>query len=571
MNSFARYLAIGLLVLLVSGLAFAQETEDSYSLWLGGHYTDFSDYTQKVGEFNKGEDEAWPEFQINYLSRGGHGIFYLDGHFYDDENIYGRVRTVSGDTWKGTFTYRSLVKWEGADLMDNLQAREWLSGSFGGKYVTHEQLTPDAEYKTHRQEILSDMEVLLSKKNNVKLMVSHRTILQKGHEEAQSVTHCFNCHITTQAAKVDKRTHHIEAGIQADVKDMTVGYKFGYRLFESAAPEVYAYYDAARHPVNGGSGAEFSPRQIYDDTSVALSPYPKTEKMSHKVRMKTDVGKGKLASSVTYYRAENKNTQLVSDGWSGAAKFTAPLSPRSRLIITASGARLWNDEVVVDLPIFRDGRSGYNGDFDYTRYSSLDRRNLSASAQLIHRLNLKMTLSAKAGYDQIKRYQYPVLDNDESTGKFYGEVKMNYTKGLKYSTRVKYRFESISNPFTSGRGLFESRGRGVLEPLGWPNQFVYYFQREDLRYQDITTEPTQVHAFEWQSNWKPQPDVTVTVGLKGSYDKNTDLDSLDVNHFALRPNLSLTYMPSGKATLTAGYTFNSVKSRGPVAVALFDG
>ena len=60
-------------------------------------------------------------------------------------------------------------------------------------------------------------------------------------------------------------------------------------------------------------------------------------------------------------------------------------------------------------------------------------------------------------------------------------------------------------------------------------------------------------------------------GVNGQYDKNADLDSLDVKHFMLVPNFNLNIMPDEKTMFTAGYTYNFSKSRGPVAVALFDG
>ena len=161
------------------------------------------------------------------------------------------------------------------------------------------------------------------------------------------------------------------------------------------------------------------------------------------------------------------------------------------------------------------------------------------------------------------------------TKQFIGQAKLRWRKGLKYSSNVKYRFEKTSDPFTSGRGLFESRGRGVILPLGPAESgypaWVFYFQREGLRYQNITTVPTDYHRIEWSSTWRPTNKYTVNLGLKATFDKNNDLDSLDVKHTALQPNIALNLMPNNQVTLTAGYTYNYDKSRGPVAVPLFDG
>ena len=430
------------------------------------------------------------------------------------------------------------------------------------------------------QEILSNVNVLLSEKNNVRLIAAHRTVLEDGTQQNIANSHCFSCHLTSQEEQVKSQLHELEAGLQAEVSDVTVGYQFGYRHFESEAPVVEAYYDPAKHPVNGGSGAEFSSRQVFDDTSAAVGAPPKTEKMSHKLRLKTDLGKGRVAGSAGYFRTENKNTSLVSDGWTGALNYSVVLSPRTRFVAKAAGTRLWNDNAEVDLPDYRAGRPGIETDytqtdFDFTRYSSLDRRTMDASAEVIHRLNPKLTVSGLIGFNQVKRYYYPHPDDYGTSDKIIAQFKARYRKGLTYSTQVKYRFEKTSDPFTSDRGLFEAVGRDELHPgvnlPAAPYYFFFYYQREDIRYQNITTVPTDYHEFEFRTTYKPDPKVNVNLGLKAIYDKNGDLDSLDVNHLMFRPHLNLTLMPSTRATVTAGYTYNHSKSRGPVSVALFDG
>jgi len=92
-----------------------------------------------------------------------------------------------------------------------------------------------------------------------------------------------------------------------------------------------------------------------------------------------------------------------------------------------------------------------------------------------------------------------------------------------------------------------------------------------LRYQDITIYPTDVHDFDFGLTYRPDNKMSVNFGLKAKFDKNGDLDSLDVEHSMYQPNLALTLTPDPKWSMSAGYTFGHYKSRGPVAVALFDG
>ena len=95
--------------------------------------------------------------------------------------------------------------------------------------------------------------------------------------------------------------------------------------------------------------------------------------------------------------------------------------------------------------------------------------------------------------------------------------------------------------------------------------------REALRYQDITTQPTDRHEFEVKSTIRPSNKANLALGFKTVMDKNGDLDSLDVENMSFQPNLNFTLMPNIKWTMVTGYTFNYNKSRGPVTVALFDG
>ena len=588
---------IGLLLLVGPVMATTDGTTESYRLWLGAHYTDFNDYRKKVGEYNLGDEKVWPEFRVTYLSESSDGIMSVTGHFYDDQDARGRLKTTVGDNFRGIFEYRSMVHQKGQDLLANLEARELVGENPGGKILTHELLDPGADYYTRRKEILTQVNVLLSKKNNVKLIGAHRSIFQNGHEQKLANTHCFSCHISSRTGEVDKTTHEFEVGLQGDVNKVTVGYQFGYRWFESGARPAYAYYDRARHPVNGGSEAEFTSRLIYADTTLPIDAYPKTEKTSHKVRVKSDIGKGQFAGSVAYFRTTNKDVDLTADGWWGALNYAVPLSPRTRFVAKATGLRRWNDNTFVDLPEFRAGRPGTNfpgslTGFSYTRYSSLDRRTADVSAEIIHRMNPRTTVSVLAGYRQVKRYYYPMIPvasdftsiagdwatmaDPLTTNTFIAQGKINYRKSSKVSGWAKYHLEISSDPFTVKRGLFEEPGYGVLHPAVGPPPaavpyFIFYYQREGLRYQDVTTVPTQAHDFELRATLKPESRYTVNVGVRGNYDKNSDLDSLDVNEFFMQPNLSLTFVASQRTALTAGYTYNYRKSRGPVAVALFDG
>ncbi len=359
------------------------------------------------------------------------------------------------------------------------------------------------------------------------------------------------------------------AGLQADIGKSRVGYQFDYRIFESEAPLTYANYDEAMHPINGSSGAEFSSRLLFDGVAMAAGEYANTEKLSHKVTFKGNAGNSSYGSSIGYSKATNKNNDLSSSAISGSAFYATSLAKLTHLIAKFSVAKLDVDDFYVDLPLFRDGQSGTPQDFDFTRYSSLNRVDLRGSVEIISRLNKKLTASLIAGLRSIDREYYPAEDADATTTLF-GQAKIRFRKGLRHSASIKYRFESISNPFTSAKGLFEARGRDILNPVdGTPN--IYYWQREAIRYQNITTAPTQAHILDLTSTWRPNNKVNLNFGFKAKYDKNGDLDSLDVSHFSMQPSLAVNVNLDQKWAVSLGGSYGYNKSRGPVAIALFDG
>ncbi len=581
MKRMLSHIALALLIVVGPAALYSQDGELTHktSLWIGSHYTDFSDYTKKVGEYNVGLDEFMPEFKVNYLGIGTDNLFRLDGHFFDKYNIDGVVDVTIADRFSLGVQYRSLVHRLGQDQLAYMETREYFESSdtYGGKILTHQLLDPGVDYDQHRQEILSELSVLLSKKNNIRMTAAHRTIMTDGHAQNIANGHCFSCHVVSRTAEVQNRTHELQAGLQADVTpDLTVGYQFDYRSFDPQAPDVLASYEVAKHPVNGGSGPEFASRQVFDDTSVVVNRLPKNEKIGNKVRVKGKLSdKTRFATSLGYNRVENAYTDIYSGAWSGSASISTVLSPRTRLVVKATGVRIkGTDDYFIDLPTYRDGRPGpvaSRPSFDYTRLSSLDRSDGRGSAELTHRLNPRVTLAVLAGYERINRYNYP--DEDYTTSRLIGQGKLRYRQGLRFSGWAAYRFEKTSDPFVSSRGLFEARGREILgrDLRNSPAPFTFYYEREALRYQPITTAPTDEHELELHGTFNPNPKVSLTAGLRFNYNKNGDLDTLDVKQTTMVPTIGLNLTPNARWVLAAGYSMHYNKARGPITVALFDG
>lgn len=579
MKKLNMIVVLSLLLSLMVSFAISQDIEERYSLWVGSHYTDFDEYAKKIGEFRRNVDkEGYPEFKADYYSRSGSSISTAYGHFFDRENINAAFSSKSGDRFKVDAGFRSLSKQAGNDLLENINAREWLGTKPGGKTMTHTSYDEAVGYATQRSEFKANMEVLLNRKNNIRMMVAHRLINETGNEQKIGSNHCFSCHLTSQEVKVDRRTQSLKAGLDATVAEHNVGYQFGYRKFQSKGEGAGMYYDDARHPVKGSSGAEFGSRLNYEDAALPFQVYPETEKMSHKLRSKGTLGKVRYAAALTYSQTTNQEIEflgvdLESKALSGNLNVTMPVNNRVRVIARTGLVKLENDDPFIDLPTYRDYPTamGPQTSFDYVRKSSLDRTNFDGSLEFLARVNPKLTVSVLGGYDYVNREDYPIVGEDNTTSKMIGQLKIKYREGLKFSFRGKYRYEKINDPFVSAIGLFERRGREELAIPSTGFRFVFYFQREGLKYQDITTEPTQVHNADVSATFNPTNKASLMLGMKAMFDKNSDLDSLDVKHSNLQPNVNLTLTPTPQWVVASGYTGSFGKSRGPIAVALFDG
>jgi len=560
----------------------AQDTEYKYSLWLGGHYDTYDDYGKKIGEYRHLYDNAYPEAKFNMWAIGEDFYINFDGHFYDNKNISGFLQGKLSNRFKAKISYRLFRRQLQTDLLENMNAREEVaSGGPGGKMVTHEDLDPGFDFNYDRHRVESEFEFLLSEKHNVKLKAAHRFWADNGNEQRVSSTHCFSCHLTSQASEVDRKLNQFNIGIEGKPGPIGVSYNFVYSKFQSDAAAPSVFYDQAKHPVNGGNVDEFGSRVLYDNEETIYGIYPETEKFGNKVRFFTDIGKHRLTGSGFYYRATNSNIpdpdsilggvdELKSSTFGGTLNVLAMLEPKARLVARAALSRTDADDLFLDLPNWREDRPGGDQDFDFMRYSSLDRLEGQGSLELTYHVTPRVTLAALGGFEYTRRDDFYEMGSDYATKKYIGQAKLNYRKGLSYNARFKYRLELTQDPFQSFRGLFEEEARTTLVILPG-NSFGYYFQREDFRYQDVTSLPTVSHQLDFANNIRLNNKLSWNNNIKFKFEKNDDLDSLTVENTFFEPSTGLTFMPDSRWILTAGGSYQYFKSKGPVTVAMFDG
>ena len=573
MKQLCKIALLALALLVVSTSVFAQEADSAlvdYKLWLGAHYTGWDGYRARVGMYEYNEQGTFPELKFDLNARKKDASVTISAYHYDRKNIFGHLNVQKSDRITFDVDYISMIRNYGQDQLANLETREWLGDHPGGKMVTHALLDEGVDYAMDRKQVVTRLKVLLSKKGNVTLNVAHRSIFEDGNDQALAISHCFSCHVESQELGLEQETHSVRAGIAGTISKIDLEYVFDYREFKSNVPDPEAHYDPAIHPVNGGSGAEFQTRVIYENAILDFGALPETEKYAHYGKIRGKVWKGRLNGSLGYIQTENKRTTLKADAISGNLAYAVPVSKKNRLVLRLFGLSRQVDNVFIDLPTWREGRPDNNPvNFDWMRYSSLSRVEGKGDLEWITRLTQRTTLSLLGGYKEVSRVDYPTPETTYNTKQFALQGRVRYRDGMKLNGMVKYRYENTQDPLRTARGLLEASGRETLEFTS--PRWAFYYQREALRFLNVTSLPTDYHELQLKGGIKATDCLVVNAALRTVYDKNSDLDTLDVHHYLIQPNVNLVMTPCDKVTLNAGYTYDYSKSRGPIAIPLFDG
>ncbi len=554
----------------IAGMANA---EVRMSLWLGGNYTDYQDYSKKVGEYTHVKNDPYPEAGFRIRGTTENAYLDLNGMFLDNKNGQFNIDYNYKDKFSAKVNYQLFERQLQFDFLENMTGREELEGgSAGGKMISHEALDSVRDYRYDRHSLESEFKVKISEKFGLNFVAAHKMIMQRGAEQKVATTHCFSCHLQSRSAEVNRWSNQVNVGLEANRKDVYVDYKFSYRTFRSNADQVSFFYDPAKHPVHGGAGSEFNSRVLFANGYFTEDIYPRTEKFSNKVKFKTGNDKRVLSGTFNYSKTMNDVTRdldIVVVG--GTVNYKMLISPKMWFFADGALSRTISNDILYDMPPWREGMTGGDLDiFDYYRASSLDRLYGRGDVQGIMRLNPATKISLLLGYEHTRRYDYPALESETATNKYYGKGTIRYRKGLKTNLYASYRLELIDDPFMNYRGLFEAEGRGVLSPEnGAP--LAYYYQREDLKYQNVTTLPTVKHEIELRGSHNLTDKLSMNASLRLSMDENNDLDNVEIEHTSMRPNLGFNFMPDPKWSFTGGYTYIYDKSRGPITIAMFDG
>jgi len=577
-NQISKWILVCVILLVVTGnfKVVGEESESGWKLEVGTHYTGLQDHFQKVAEFNRGQEGFMPDISYWFSRTKGNNVFNFISRFYDPKQMNFVIEGNFKDSFKAKVSYDSFYRQLQGDLLANMEARE--AGNregttLGGKMFTHEDMNPDADYGFHRQEVKTDIEFRIPGTKKVKVFVDHRSVFEDGFEQNIQINHCATCHAVSRALEVKRRSHTVSVGAEMDLKPILITYKANYRTFKSTAGSNEAYYDLAQHPVSGGAVDEFASRVIFSGESVPIAVYPETEKFAHILKLKTNLGKGRVLVQYINSKTKNKTSDLNLNGNQANLKVIYPLSKRTKLIGTGGYGRFENDSIFIDLPNWREGIVENGADFDWTRYSNLTRTEGKGSLNYIYQPTRKFRLSILARYLSTERDDYPYEGSHDKTTKIRLQGEVKYRPTMKFTGLVRYYIEDIDNPFSPYNQMFEyigSSGAHQLFPDPDMTQ-IYYYQRDDLRYGNITNQATFVHGFNLDLKLKPTKKFNFVAGINMRIGTNSDEPELDLKLTSIQPKISFNWIPSKKFILSGSYSYIDQSQNGLAAVPMMDG
>ena len=230
---FSRVLPASALLFCCLLLSFslpAQDATTRWSLWFGSHYTGLEDYTLRVAEFDRGEDGFMPEFRLNWQRLQGQNRLNVAGHFYDPKRMSLKLGGDFGGLFNGSVAYNSFYRRNQIDLMRNLVAREAADNQGltpGGKMLTSELLfdADNSDLGYRRQEITTDLALKIPGMKNIKLLASHRSIIEKGQDQQTQIMHCATCHLQSRKIDLERQSHTVAGGLEAELGKLVLSYQ----------------------------------------------------------------------------------------------------------------------------------------------------------------------------------------------------------------------------------------------------------------------------------------------------------------------------------------------------------
>jgi len=571
----------------VAGIA-GDDVEIEGKAVVGGHYSDVNDEVRKVREYDLGRDIYQSDLWLDFFGRSDENRLEASMSYYDERTMDVWMRADAGRHLTARFDYRSFHHWLDHDLLQNMTYREVAGFDSeenpvpGGKMLTVEDTDPFGMYNIRYSQAKQRIDIRLPEMGGVEpsLRAEYTEQRRFGATQAIGVDHCSNCHLRSHRMNVNERNQTLRGTVSALTKHFRVWYDFlGRRFINDAAPPINRYMKA-RHPSSYGpsgtdpdfSAGEFGSRVLFNDTELPLGTAPDMEKQTHAIRVRAELpASNTVTGAFSYAKVENLRTEHEMTSQAYSLGWYSTITPKLRLTAGAMKRKVENDDVFVDLPLWRASGAGGGQDFDWTRYSAYNRDDYTAKASLVYALAPGQSAGVHYRFRSIDR-DHVALDPDDpdETETVQNRIRGAWSGrfGRKVRARAHVEYEATDHPFVAVGGLCEPDLGDTIMPVGDSPQ-VYYFQR--VRTGTGANLPSSAVRGRANVSLSPSPKFSLTGYVNMASEKNDDLNVYEWERTVLSPGAMAYLIPTSRVALSGGVSYSKIESNAKICIPVFDG
>lgn len=547
------------------------------SLFLGTQGFSNNGWQGRVGEFDTNKDGLRPVTSFSYwYSRGPRFLdFYGENRGDSRDQVYSLQGTLGRRLQFRSALDRFLHRLD-HDPLSNLDAAK------GSVVVRYDNLNPNRAYTTGRSELKTEIRGVINQW--LSWRASHRFLQTHGDIQTRAISKCANCHVTGRATRVDQRLQDLSAGLSLRLgKKAVLHYDFTSRQFKEHGERPAQQYDVAQHPTS--LSRVFFNRVQFDGTTNGLMPYayvPGYRKDSHELQFAAELpADARLTARMMKTRTTNTHTRLDMDVLTWGARYVLPLGARTSLKAQLRHADLHSDDVFIQLEepanpagVPQPGQTYSQaypafGSADWTRHSSINRRDFQAVGELSHRLARLTTLRAGYQFRTIRRDDFEVERTDRNRLFAQFQTRSHNT----WNSRVRYTFETTDQPFLHAKAALSPALQLTPSAGNPPSPLngLQYFSLYAARQANLTNQPTRSQLFEPSFTWTPSPRAALTLHYRTRQEKNDQLNYSTWNHTSHLPGAELWVSPLERLNFTLSYQAQWDKTDTLFVIPVFDG
>lgn len=600
-------LATALLALALP-VARAQE-EVQGEIAVGANSVSVEDANSKAGEYfptnSSGALLTW--WNVNLSA---HDQVRLDIRFLNEDD---QRHSISGGFSNGLSFAASMNRFVhnlNHDPLTNLFATDE-----AGKIVRATDFDPGARYGIVYEDDRASLTYRPVSGRPFSITAGARVLERTGTKQHLSTGHCYTCHTVGQAQDVDQDLVVLGARVGWETPVWGMSVEATTQKFENDAGKISMYFENALQPVF--KTPVFYNRVQFRDTTLPVGLTTEwrrdTQVLQGYWNGAHDHFDGTLALART--EAENNGEQgglnpgLDSSYLSGRLRYFHDFGQRTKLQLVGRYESLDADDIAIDVveptavaPAFQAGKTyadlyGPNGQFrqgdwdgpnynfepfkaDYVRESSASRRVLSGKADVVVRLGKDLRNRLKVGLTgrDINRESFEVTDGGDTETTEYDLKAAFYGQAEKVRYQVEgsyYQAERVLN-FVDGAcrdaGTDPKLGANGLYPApGAPWVSLQYFELYQLRYANLSNQPTQALGLRANASWLPSDNFSVTATGRWLDQSNDETQVTDWSRDYLNLGATVWWAPSPRLYVVGYLDWMSEDQEAHVCIPLMDG